>query len=170
MIQLLTMENPPMHNIKYIIMDVDGTLTNGQINIGQNGELFKSFYCRDGLAIIHAAKAGIVPIILTSRVSKIVEERAKELGITHILQGASDEKGKILDNFVNSYHISYEDIAYIGDDINDLECMELCDVVGCPADAVEEVKAVADFISTKDGGSGAVREFVEWLIKSADHQ
>ena len=143
-----------------LVMDVDGTLTDGQINIGQNGELFKSFYCRD------AAKRGLIPVILTSRVSDIVRIRAKELGVVHVLQGAGDEKGETLEHFVKEQQVSYEDIAYIGDDINDLECMELCGIVGCPADAVDEVKAVTDFISSKNGGHGAVREFIDWLISS----
>lgn len=146
-------------------MDVDGTLTNGQINIAKNGEFFKSFYCRDGLAIIHAAKLGLIPVILTSRVSHIVEERANELGVVHILQGASDAKKKMLQDFLTTHQIAFRDIAYIGDDINDLECMKCCGIIGCPADAVDEVKVVADFVSSKNGGHGAVREFIDWLIK-----
>lgn len=150
---------------KYLIIDVDGTLTDGRINIGQNGELFKSFYCRDGLGIITAAKRGMIPVILTSRVSDIVRERAKELGIVHVLQGAGDEKEKVLERFVREQQVSYEDIAYIGDDVNDLECMELCGVVGCPADAVDEVKKISDFISEKNGGQGAVRGFIDWMLR-----
>lgn len=146
-------------------MDVDGTLTNGQINIGQNGEVFKSFYCRDGLAIIKAAKAGIQPVILTSRISNIVKERAKELGIDIVLQGAQNEKKKILISYLKELEVEYKNIAYIGDDINDLECMKLCGIVGCPADAVDEVKAISDFISIKNGGYGAVREFIDWIMK-----
>ncbi len=145
-------------------MDVDGTLTNGQINIGQNGEIFKSFYCRDGLAIIHAIKSGIQSVILTSRASNIVIERAKELGIDIILQGAGNEKKNILIDYLKEVEVDCKDIAYIGDDINDLECMKICGIVGCPADAVDEVKAVSDFISTKNGGYGAVREFIDWLM------
>lgn len=151
--------------IKVLVMDVDGTLTNGQINIGQNGEIFKSFYCRDGLAIINAAESGILPVILTSRVSNIVNERAKELGIVNVLQGAGNEKEKVFTDFIDEHDFSCADIAYIGDDINDLACMRLCGIVGCPVDAVEEVKSIADFISTKKGGEGAVREFIDWLIK-----
>lgn len=145
-------------------MDVDGTLTNGQINIGQNGEVFKSFYCRDGLAIMHAIKSGIQPVILTSRISNIVIERAKELGIDIILQGAGNEKKHILLDYLKEAEVDCKDIAYIGDDINDLECMKICGIVGCPADAVDEVKAVSDFISIKNGGYGAVRDFIDWLM------
>ena len=146
-------------------MDVDGTLTNGQINIGQNGEVFKSFYCRDGLAIIKAAKAGIQPVILTSRISNIVKERAKELGIDIVLQGAQNEKKKILISYLKEAEVECKDIAYIGDDLNDLECMKICGIVGCPTDAVDEVKAISDFISIKNGGYGAVREFIDWIMK-----
>lgn len=155
-----------MKKIRALIMDVDGTLTDGQINIGQNGEMFKSFYCRDGLGILHAAKAGIVPVILTSRVSDIVMVRAKELGITHILQGAGDVKKNVLDRFLNENSFAYDEIAYIGDDVNDLECMKVCKIKACPADAVEEIKIISDYVSKRKGGHGAVREFIELLIKN----
>lgn len=155
-----------LKKIKVLVMDVDGTLTDGQINIGQNGELFKSFYCRDGLGILHAAKAGIVPVILTSRVSNIVKERAKEIGITHVLQGAGDVKKEVLDRFMDENSLTYDEIAYIGDDVNDLECMKACKVKASPADAVEEIKIISDYVCENRGGHGAVREFIELLIEN----
>lgn len=155
-----------MEEIKVLVMDVDGTLTNGQINIGNNGEVFKSFYCRDGLGILHAIEMGMIPVILTSRFSDIVEARAKELGITIILQGAGNNKKELLDKYVEDYKISYEEIAYIGDDINDLECMKLCGMTGCPNDAVEEIKQISKYICGNLGGNGAVREFIDWLMKA----
>lgn len=156
-----------MQGVKILVMDVDGTLTNGQINIGPNGELFKSFYCRDGLGILHAIDAGIVPVILTSRDSAIVENRARELGIQYILQGAGNSKKDLLERFVDEKNLSYSEIAYIGDDINDIDCMKLCHVVACPSDAVDKVKKISQYICSNKGGYGAVREFIDWLFERA---
>ena len=150
--------------IKLLIMDVDGTLTDGTINIGPEGELFKSFYARDGLAILYGRNRGIHPAILTSRRSKIVEQRAAELHIEYVLQGAADDKADVLKGFLTSNGYQKQEVAYIGDDINDLGAMSLCGIVGCPGDSLPEVKAAADYICQKDGGRGAVREFIDWLI------
>lgn len=153
-----------MKNIKALFMDVDGTLTDGIVYIGNLGELCKGFYVRDGIGILKIVNAGIEPIILTSRESDIVKRRAEELGITSIYQGFREKKQQFLDILKEKdYHP--DNVAYIGDDINDLECMKIAGWSGCPADAENEVKKIADFISNKKGGNGAVREFCEWLLK-----
>lgn len=154
-----------MNKVKLLVMDVDGTLTDGKINIGFNGELYKSFCCKDGTGIIRVHKAGIIPVILTSRKSEIVETRARELGIPYVLQGAGDSKLAILDNFIKHQNIKYNEIAYIGDDINDLDCMKVCGVTACPSDAVDEIKNISSYICLKAGGEGAVREFSDWLLR-----
>ncbi len=151
-------------------MDVDGTLTDGKIYIGNNGELMKAFSVKDGYAITHLLpKHNIIPVIITGRKSDIVSKRCQELGIEFVFQDISNKKEKMIE-FANSYGI-YEsekgilpNTYYIGDDIPDLECMLITDKKGCPADAVNEIKAVSDFISSKNGGDGAVREFIEWLF------
>lgn len=150
--------------IKMIVMDVDGTLTNGQLNIGNHGEVFKSFYCRDGLAIIRANKLGVVPVILTSRKSDIVEKRAEELGIKEIHQGLKEHKIERMKEIMKKFSLDKSQVAYIGDDINDLEAMSECGLVGCPNDAVREVRGVADYVCDQKGGYGAVREFIDWII------
>lgn len=152
-------------NIRVVVMDVDGTLTDGSINIGQNGELFKRFYCRDGLAIIAAEKKGIIPIVLTSRVSEIVKRRAEELKIDHVYQGFVDDKRVQLERILDELHLEWQNVAYIGDDRNDLECMKKCGIVGCPSDAERNVKRQADYICMCKGGQGAVREFIDWLLE-----
>lgn len=150
--------------IKAIIMDVDGTLTNGQLHIGKEGELFKSFYCRDGLAIIRAREKGITPVILTSRKSEIVNRRAEELGVVHVYQGMSNDKACYLPAIREALGVEAHEVAYIGDDVNDLACMKECGIVACPHDAVDEVKSIANYISSYNGGYGAVRDFIDWLI------
>lgn len=104
------------------------------------------------------------PVIITGRSSKILENRCKELGITNLHQGIRNKIEKLLTITTN-----LSTVAYIGDDINDLSCMEsikeACGLVGCPADAVQKVIDLADFASKRDGGNGAVREFVEWIVE-----
>lgn len=146
-----------------IILDVDGTLTDGKIHISSDGEQFKSFQVKDGLAIKHLLpKHNITPIIITGRKSEIMEKRAKELDITYLYQGIED-KATLVKELAIQFQVSFEEIAYIGDDINDLEAMKLVGTVGCPSDAVKEVHDIAHYICEKKGGEGAVREFIEWL-------
>ena len=103
---------------------------------------------------------GIVPVIITGRKSMIVENRAKELSITELYQGVGDKLAQ-LKRVAEKYNTAPEEIAYIGDDLNDLECIEYCGVTACPADAVEEVKRKVKFVCKKNGGEGTVREFID---------
>ena len=152
-----------MHRIKALAMDVDGTLTDGSIYIGDSGEMMKSFYVRDGHAIKHfLPKMGIVPIVITGRKSGIVMERCREIGIDHVIQGSSD-KWNDLKELLSSLDISPDETAYIGDDVNDLDCMERVGASGCPSDAVKEIVRIAQCVTSSPGGRGAVREFIEWL-------
>ncbi len=157
-----------MGKIKYLIMDVDGTLTDGKIYMGNQGEIFKVFNIKDGYGIHDLLiPKGIIPVIITGRISDSVMNRCKELGIEMVYQGISDKTAKMKELI---FDIS--SVAYIGDDLNDLPCM-LCvkesgGIVGCPFDAATQVKETADFISTKTGGEGAVREFIEWLLKTTE--
>lgn len=155
-------------DIKLLCMDVDGTLTDGRLFIGAEGEIAKAFDVKDGYAIGNILpSAGILPAVITGRRSKLVERRCEELKITELHQGVSD-KTVCLEGIVSKHHITLSEVAYIGDDLNDLSCMravlEAGGVVGCPSDACREVKAIALFVSKCPGGRGAVREFVDWLI------
>ena len=149
-------------------MDVDGTLTDGKVYIGDFGEVMKAFSIKDGVAIDHIIKpAGIVPIVITGRSSRIVENRCKELGIAKCYQGVKDKLSVLL-KCVDSNEL--KDCAYIGDDIPDLECMKIIKIagglVGCPSDADKSVKSIADYICKNKAGDGALREFVEWIISN----
>ena len=151
--------------IKYLIMDVDGTLTDGKIYMGNNGEVYKAFNIKDGCGIHDIAiPAGIVPVIITGRKSDIVLNRCKEIGIEAVYQGVNNKL-----NVLNSITSNLSEIAYIGDDINDLSCINLVKeaggIIGCPKDSIKEVIEMADFIAEYNGGDGAVRSFIEWLIK-----
>ena len=150
--------------IKLFVMDVDGTLTDGKINIGPEGEIFKSFNIRDGYGVNEILPAhNIIPAIITGRISKIVENRAKELHITELYQGKHNKLDTLKD-LMKKFDCHKENVAYIGDDILDIVCMKECGITGCPADACQEVKDLANYICTNKGGDGAVREFIEFVI------
>ncbi len=149
--------------IKALVMDIDGTLTDGGLYIGDQGEEVKRFHVKDGYGICHLLPSmGIIPIIITGRNSKIVVNRCKELGITRIVQASSDKVKDML-RILQLEGISVEETAYIGDDLNDYECMEKVAIKGCPCDAVEEIRKISNYISKSSGGNGAVREFIEWI-------
>ena len=149
-------------------MDVDGTLTDGKIYMGVDGEVMKAFDIKDGYGIHDLLpKAGIKPVIITGRTSKIVENRCIELDIETFYQGVSDKIQK-LNQFLQERGGKLCEVAYAGDDLNDLPCMlkvkENGGLIGVPANAHKEVKVHADFVSSEKGGEGAVREIIEWLI------
>lgn len=158
-----------MKKIKYLVMDVDGTLTDGKVYIGNNGEICKAFCIKDGYGIRDLLiPSGIIPIIITGRESAIVFNRCRELGITRIYQGISDKYSKLIDIVGD-----LSSVAYIGDDINDLSCMKAIikanGLVGCPSDAVNQIQKISDYVSKYNGGEGAVRDFIEWLISEIDY-
>ena len=154
-------EEAGMAKIKLLAMDVDGTLTDGRMFIGNDGEIMKAFNGKDGYGIAHfLPEMGVVPVIITGRKSRIVEHRAAELHITEIHQGKSP-KLPVLQEIAEKYGASPEECAFIGDDLNDAACLRFCGFTGCPSDAVDEVKAMVDYVCVKEGGRGAVREFIE---------
>lgn len=149
--------------IKLLILDVDGTLTDGIVYFSAEGEAMKGFNVKDGHGIIHLLpKTGIIPVIITGRESKLLLKRCEEMKINEVHQGVGDKVSKLYE-VIEKYGVTLDQVAYIGDDINDLPCMKLCGLTAAPADAVDEVKKYVDFVSSKNGGAGAVREFVEYL-------
>ena len=154
-----------MKKIRYLVMDVDGTLTDGKIYMTPSGEMMKAFNVKDGRGVQDILlPAGVTPVTVTGRSSGIVNVRAKEIGITEIYQGITN-KIELLNNLTEEL----DTVAYIGDDINDLPAMYAVrnagGVIGCPSDAVKTVKSISDYISNYMGGDGAVRDFIEWLFE-----
>lgn len=149
-------------------MDVDGTLTDGKIYMGPNGEVMKAFNIKDGAGIHDMLiPHGITPVIITGRMSDIVLMRCKELGVLEVYQGVTDKFKKLIE-FLELKKCGLDRVAYIGDDINDLPCMDLIKqnggIIGCPSDAISAVRNIANHISTTKGGEGAVRDFIEFII------
>lgn len=158
-----------MNNIKLFCMDVDGTLTDGKIYMGAEGEVFKSFNIKDGLGIHDLLiKNEIIPVVVTGRKSKIVENRCMELEIQEIHQGIKD-KVELINRLCDKYQCSLQEVAYIGDDLNDLPCIELVNQNGgltaAPSDAEYAVKENVSYVTNRAGGNGAVRDFVNYILK-----
>lgn len=146
-----------------LVFDVDGTLTDGRIYMGTDGEAMKSFDAKDGYGIAHLLPAmGVTPVIITGRTSRILQRRATELRITELHQGVADKLTE-LKAIMAERRLTADEVAFIGDDLNDLEGIRYAGVSGCPADAVREVREAVDYVCTHEGGRGAAREFIEWI-------
>ena len=149
--------------IKLFATDIDGTLTDGKIYLSEKGDEYKAFSVKDGLGIKLLQKAGVEVAIITNKTSKIVERRAADLGIKEVYQGINDKKECLL-MIMKKLNIKADEVAYAGDDITDLECMRLVKESLAPNDAMEINKKTATFVSTFNGGDGAVRDFIEYLL------
>ena len=152
-----------LNDIKMIVMDVDGTLTDGKIYLGNNGEEFKAFDVHDGYILAKCQEYWYITAIITGKNSKIVEKRASDLRINEVYQGVTD-KISVLKSLADKYNLSNSNIAYIGDDLNDMDCINYVAFSGCPADSIDEVKKSVNYVCKHNGGKGAVREFVDYLI------
>lgn len=146
-----------------LVMDVDGTLTDAGMYYTAEGEVMKRFSTRDGMGVTLLHRAGIRTAILTTENSPIVLARAKKLQIDNVVLGSRNKKDAIL-GLSAQLEIPLENIAYIGDDINDANPMKMCGASACPADAVETIRSLAGYICHTRGGYGAVREFAELIL------
>jgi len=154
--------------IKLLIFDVDGTLTNGSITYDSNGIEQKSFNVKDGMAIASwTKKFNMDAAIITGRTSSIVEKRSIELGIQHLYQGIHN-KDEIIQNIMKELNITWSNVACIGDDLNDYKMLKKAKISFCPNDAVEDIQDICNIVCTKNGGDGAAREMIEYILQYND--
>ncbi len=153
--------------IKLLVFDLDGTLTNGKINYTSSGEEFKSFDVKDGFAIASWIRLKREVVIITGRNSTINQKRADELGIKYLFQGIKNKKEK-LDQLLLELNIKQDEVAVIGDDLNDLSMLQAVTYSFAPNDAVLEVKQRVNRVLSKNGGEGAAREMIEIILKDED--
>lgn len=151
--------------VRLLALDVDGVLTDGRLHYGPQGEAMKSFDVRDGHGIKLLMRSGIEVALLTARSSDIVATRAHELGLTHVLQGQSD-KAAGLAALLGRTGVMAADCAYMGDDWPDLPVLHQVGLATTVADACDDVRAVAHWVSTRAGGHGAVRELAEFILRA----
>ncbi|NJD68192.1 MAG: phenylphosphate carboxylase subunit delta [candidate division NC10 bacterium] len=151
--------------IRLLIMDVDGVLTDGRIYYNADGVQSQAFFVRDGFGFRMAREVGLLTAILTGRVSGAVIQRAQELGITEVHQGAMN-KLDVYETLVQRYGLTDNAVAYVGDDVNDLPVLGRGGLSAAPADADPEVKARVAYVTTQAGGRGAVREVIDLILKA----
>ena len=154
-------------NIKWLFTDVDGTLTDGTVFYSSGGEALKPFSLRDGTGFFLLRECGIHVGIITGEDSPIVARRAKKLQVDALLMKAVP-KTATLQNFLTERDLSFQEVAYIGDDLNDIHLMQLCGLSFAVGDASERAKAKADIVCRAAGGAGAFREAVELLLAYRD--
>ena len=157
-----------LQKIKLLALDVDGVLTDGSIYISPAGEVFKGFNAKDGMGISCALRSGLQIAVITGRQSPIVERRCEELGITLLQQGVKDKR-LALQQMAQELDLVREEIAYMGDDLNDIPAFKASGLNLVPADAAMEVLAVADIITKASGGRGAVREAITMILAAQDN-
>jgi len=156
---------PALRRVQMLVLDVDGVLTDGRLFYGARGESLKVFHVRDGHGIKQVAAAGITVAIISGRKSAAVARRARELGIRHVTQGASD-KLAALTRLARARAIDLEYCACVGDDTPDAPILEAAGVSIAVADAHSDALAAADLVTSRPGGRGAVREVCDWLIEA----
>ncbi len=157
------MEN--LRQIELIVFDVDGTMTDGGMYYTEQGISFKRFDVRDGMGIVLLHKAGLKTAIITSEETKIVQERASTLKIDSVIQGSRNKMAS-LSLLCEQYSLSLDQIAYIGDDVNDLACLQAVGFSMSPSDAHDIIKENVHYISEYPGGHGAVRECCDMILKA----
>jgi len=151
-------------NINLMVFDLDGVLTNGKILLNSDGEWLRQMDIKDGYAIQLAIKSGIEIAVVSGSFSDQAAQRLKKLGVDIFIQGANNKSEHLL-FLLQKLSLKNDNLLYMGDDIPDLDAFRIAGVKSCPADAANEVKDAADFISSKNGGDGCVREIIEKVMR-----
>ena len=155
---------PKMNNVKLILTDIDGVWTDGGMYYDQNGNEWKKFHTYDSAGVLFAHRAGIPVGIITSENTQIVERRAKKLKVDYLFQGASN-KLEIAQQLCQKLNITLKNIAYLGDDLNDIELLKSVGIAGVPASAPNYIRSLTTISLTLKGGEGVFREFVEAILQ-----
>jgi len=160
----MTLHNKKLKKIKIVISDVDGVLTDGGMYYTEKGESMKKFNTRDSMGMELLFKKGIKTILLTRENSKIVKRRVSKIKIADLYLGINDKK-IILPQLCKKYGTQEYEIAYIGDDVNDIEIMKAVGFAATPLDSIDEVKKISDYVCKLKGGQGAFRELADLILK-----
>ncbi|QDA59619.1 KdsC family phosphatase [Hymenobacter jejuensis] len=156
---------PDLSTVQAFVLDVDGVLTDGTLLALNSGEQARAFHIRDGYAIRHALRKGYRIVVISGREEEGVRKRLESLDVLDIYLGV-DDKMKIFNTYINVHRLDPAHIAYMGDDMPDMEVMRRCAVAACPIDAASDVLAISNYVATKGGGQGAVRELIEAVMKA----
>ncbi len=155
-------------NIKLLVFDVDGVMTDGSITYDENGVEYKTFNAKDGHGLAKMLKYGFLTAVITGRKNGTVERRAQDLRFSEVYQGVKN-KLPILEAIMQKYELDFSQVSYMGDDEPDIPVLEKVAIAACPSDAVDRVKNICNFVSSKEGGKGAVRELCDFIFNSQNN-
>lgn len=154
-----------LEQVRLLVFDLDGVLTNGKILVMPNGEWIREMDIKDGYAIQHAVKSGLKVAVITGSSSAPVKERLLKLGVELFFENVP-QKSLIINQLLSKLHIDKSSALFMGDDLPDLDAFEAVGVKTCPADAATELLQLADYISPKSGGNGSVRDIIEKVLRT----
>lgn len=154
-----------LEQVRLLVFDLDGVLTNGKILVMPDGEWIREMDIKDGYAIQHAVKSGLIVAVITGSSSKPVKERLLKLGVELFFEN-TPQKSLIINQLLSKFNIDKSSALFMGDDIPDLDAFQAVGVKTCPADAVTELLQQADYISPKSGGNGSVRDIIEKVLRT----
>ena len=153
--------------VRLILLDVDGVLTDGTVIMHGDGTESKAFHIRDGAAIVWSIQAGVDVGVLSARASAATTQRTAQLGMKIVAQGVASKPSEF-ERILTEHGLSEDDVAYMGDDLLDIPVLARAGLAGAPADAADEVRSAAHWVSGRAGGRGAVREFIELILRAQD--
>ena len=162
---MLKMNLKKLKKIKLVLTDVDGVLTDGGMYYSSKGDIMKKFHVRDGMGVNILKRSGIGTIIVTKEKNMIIRKWAKKMNVIKLFEGVQD-KTKILPKVCDTFSLIPENIAYIGDDVNDVGLLKLVGFSVAPNDAILEVKNICDYVSKQSSGNGSFRELADLIINS----
>lgn len=151
--------------VRLVVLDADGVLTDGRITVLADGNESRNFFSRDGLGVKIGQRAGLRFAVISGRTSRVVDARARELGFVECLQGVHD-KGSTVREMAARQGVALDEVAFVGDDLVDLPAMRLAGLAAAPADADPAARDAAHWVAPSGGGRGAVREFVELVLRA----
>ena len=154
-----------LEQVRLLVFDLDGVLTNGKILVMPNGEWIREMDIKDGYAIQHAVKSGLNVAVITGSLSKPVKERLLKLGVELFFEN-TPQKSLIINQLLSKFNINKASALFMGDDLPDLDAFEAVGIKTCPADAATELLQQADYISPKSGGNGSVRDIIEKVLRT----
>jgi len=154
-----------LRRVRMVAMDVDGVLTDAGMYYSESGDELKKFNTRDGMGIKMLQAAGLITAFITKEKTAIVEQRGRKLAVPEVHQGA-DDKLAVLTRLVEKHGLTLDQVAYIGDDVNDLEALRAVGLSAAPADAMHAVLKCVHYVCAKKGGEGAVRELADLILEA----
>lgn len=155
-------------NISTFVFDVDGVLTDGTILVLNDGQLARQMNVKDGFGLQLAVKKGYRVLIVSGGTSEAIIDRFNKLGISEVHMGIID-KTKLVANYLQTHKLKWEEVLVMGDDLPDFELLKEAGLSCCPADAVQEIRSMVTYISSKNGGDGCVREVIEKVLRANEH-